>query len=96
MLAIGQALASGPKVLMLDEPTTGLAPSIVDELLELIQGLCREGVGVLLVEQAMDLCLDIADHVIVVNLGQQVHCGPTSDPGLRSLIMNTYLAGEVA
>jgi branched-chain amino acid transport system ATP-binding protein len=96
MLAIAQALASKPRVLMLDEPTTGLAPSIVGELFDLIQRLRHEGLAVLLVEQAVDFCLELADQAIVLNLGRVVFAGPAHSAATRSAVDNAYLGVELA
>jgi branched-chain amino acid transport system ATP-binding protein len=95
MLAIAQALASKPRVLMLDEPTTGLAPSIVGELFDLIQRLRREGLAVLLVEQAVDFCLELADQAIVLNLGRVVFAGPADSPLTRTAVDTAYLGVEL-
>jgi len=92
MLAIAQALMPSPRVLMLDEPTTGLAPTIVDELFALIGRLRAEGLAVLLVEQAVDFCLDVADTAVIINLGRVVHTGSTDDPEARTAATRAYMA----
>jgi branched-chain amino acid transport system ATP-binding protein len=76
MLAIAQALAAQPRVLMLDEPSAGLSPAIVAAVLERVAALRDEGMTVLLVEQLADQALAIADHVSVINLGRIVASGP--------------------
>ena len=65
MLAIAQALASRPRLLLLDEPSAGLAPAIVREVFERIKELCEQGMTIVLVEQLADQALVIADHVTV-------------------------------
>lgn len=96
MLAIAQALACRPSVIMLDEPTTGLAPSIVGEVFELLTVLRGEGMAVLLVEQAVDFCLRVADEVTVLNLGSEVlSSAVTDDCDLRDRLEAAYLAGEI-
>jgi branched-chain amino acid transport system ATP-binding protein len=70
MLAIASALMPGPSVLMLDEPSAGLAPVIVDEVLAAITRLKAEGVGVLLVEQLVDKALSVADEVTIIEHGR--------------------------
>jgi branched-chain amino acid transport system ATP-binding protein len=75
MLAIAQALMPSPKVLMLDEPSAGLAPSIVNELLVVVDDLKREGVGVLLVEQLVAKALAVADEVVVLDRGREAFSG---------------------
>lgn len=94
MLAIAQALASDPQVLILDEPTTGLSPAIVGELFELIGRLRDEGLGVLLVEQAVDFTLAVADTAVVMNLGSVVAAGPAADPAIRAAVESSYV-GEL-
>jgi branched-chain amino acid transport system ATP-binding protein len=77
MLAIGRALMSNPELLLMDEPTEGLAPSLVREVGQVIGELKREGLSILLVEQNLPLALSVADLVHVLNRGQIVHsCGP--------------------
>jgi branched-chain amino acid transport system ATP-binding protein len=95
MLAIAQALVPGPRVLMLDEPTTGLAPSIVGELFALVESLRDEGMAVVLVEQAVDFCLGIADEAVVLNLGSVVYRGAAKDAATRSAVEATYMGAEL-
>lgn len=66
MLAIGRALVTNPRVLLLDEPSEGLAPQIVEELREFIVRLKREGLSMILVEQSSRLALEVADDVVVL------------------------------
>ena len=73
MLVIGRALMADPRILLLDEPSLGLAPRIVAQIFDLLQGLVeREGLTVLLVEQNARSALSIADFGIVLNLGRLV------------------------
>jgi branched-chain amino acid transport system ATP-binding protein len=73
MLVIGRALLSRPKVLLLDEPSLGLAPRVVVQIFELLRGLVRDdGLTVVLVEQNARSALSIADHGVVLNLGKVV------------------------
>jgi branched-chain amino acid transport system ATP-binding protein len=76
MLAIAQALAAAPKLLLLDEPSAGLAPAIVAEVFDQIVRLRERGLTVLLVEQLAERALAVADHVTVINDGQVVRSGP--------------------
>ena len=75
MLAIGRALMTNPDLLLMDEPTEGLAPLIVREVGRVIAELKREGLSILLVEQNLPLALSVADTVHVLSRGQIVHSG---------------------
>jgi branched-chain amino acid transport system ATP-binding protein len=70
MLALGRALMSEPKLLMLDEPSLGLAPAVVETLYETLHNLHREGLSLLLAEQSIPLALDIADYAYVLQTGR--------------------------
>jgi branched-chain amino acid transport system ATP-binding protein len=72
MLAIGRAMMSRPKVLMLDEPSMGLAPQLVEKIFELLREIHEEGMTILLVEQNAQLALQIADHGYVLESGEIV------------------------
>jgi branched-chain amino acid transport system ATP-binding protein len=72
MLAIGRALMAGPKVLLLDEPSLGLAPRVTDEILETLGLLNREGLAIVLVEQKAPLALKLAARVYLLSLGRIV------------------------
>jgi len=86
MLAIGRALMMIPKLLLIDEPSLGLAPVIVDQVEEIIGSIKQSGVAVLMVEGNIDLIRDIADQVYVFDHGQSVFNGTVDDildnPGL--------------
>ena len=88
MLAIGRALMSRPKVLMLDEPTLGLAPIIVDQLRELIGILKARGMTILLAEQNAEMALAATDRAYVLETGRLTKSGPSAslaaDPAIRS------------
>lgn len=73
MLAIARAMVSDPKMIMLDEPTEGVMPVLVDEMLSLFVELKRQGTALLLVEQNVDLALDIADRAYIMDHGTIVH-----------------------
>ncbi|MCX7695872.1 MAG: ABC transporter ATP-binding protein [Caloramator sp.] len=87
MLAIGRALMSKPKLLMLDEPSLGLAPIIVNEIFKIIKEINSEGVTVLLIEQNANGALKISDYSYVLELGQVVSEGDSrellNDEGIR-------------
>jgi branched-chain amino acid transport system ATP-binding protein len=72
MLSIGRALVTGPKLLLLDEPTEGLAPVIVDRLVGIIRDLKAEGLSMLLVEQSLDVCMAVADRLQIIDGGRIV------------------------
>jgi branched-chain amino acid transport system ATP-binding protein len=79
MLAIGRALLRDPRLLLLDEPSDGLAPAIVDQVAELLEGLRGEGIAVVLVEQDLHLAFRLADEVTVMQKGRIVHRSPTAE-----------------
>jgi branched-chain amino acid transport system ATP-binding protein len=76
MLAIGRALMGNPRVLLMDEPSEGLAPLIVAEVGRIIARLKEEGQSILLVEQNVKLALDLADEVVILNTGRVAFRGP--------------------
>jgi branched-chain amino acid transport system ATP-binding protein len=76
MLAIARALVTNPELLLMDEPTEGLAPLLVQEVGRVIEGLKGEGLSILLVEQNLPLALRLVDHVHVLSRGRIVHSGP--------------------
>ena len=76
MLAMGRALMGRPRLLMLDEPSLGLAPLIVRDIFEIIVGLKATGVSILLVEQNARAALQVADHAYVMELGEITAQGP--------------------
>ena len=75
MLAIARAMASDPKLIMLDEPSEGIMPVLVDEMFELFARMKREGVTLLLVEQNVERALQLADRAYVMDQGEIVHSG---------------------
>jgi branched-chain amino acid transport system ATP-binding protein len=91
MLAIAMALMSRPRVLLLDEPSLGLAPRIVSEVMDLAVDLARQGVGVLLVEQMVSKALAVADHVAVLGRGEVVASGTPAEVRADTAVAATYL-----
>jgi branched-chain amino acid transport system ATP-binding protein len=91
MLALGRALMGRPKLLMLDEPSLGLAPLIVREIFRIIARLGNEGVTMLLVEQNARAALETADYGYVLESGELVHQGQASDLMRDPKVMATYL-----
>jgi branched-chain amino acid transport system ATP-binding protein len=72
MLSIGRALLTGPRLLLLDEPTEGLAPVIVDRLIDIIKSLKTQGLAMLLVEQSLEVCMAVADRLQIIDGGRIV------------------------
>lgn len=94
MLAIAQALAAEPNVLMLDEPSAGLAPAIRDEVFEVVKALREEGLGILLVEQLVDVVLEFVDWVTVLDSGAIVSTGPPSEYRDGEQLKQIYLGAS--
>jgi len=82
MLAIGRALMSNPRVLLMDEPSEGLAPQIVAEVMATIRRLKAQGLSIVLVEQNAKLVFDVADDIVILNSGRVVVDAPAA--GLRA------------
>ena len=91
MLAIGRALMSNPELLLMDEPTEGLAPLLVREVGRVIAELKRSGLSILLVEQNLALALSVADRVHVLSRGQIVHTGPPAELMQNDDVKTRYL-----
>jgi branched-chain amino acid transport system ATP-binding protein len=92
MLAIGRALMANPTLLMLDEPSLGLAPLVVDQLYEALQGLKAAGLTMLLVEQQVYGALELADRAYVLETGRIVRAGQRADLLADDYMQKTYLA----
>jgi branched-chain amino acid transport system ATP-binding protein len=95
MLALGRALMGRPKVLMLDEPSLGLAPLIVREIFQIISRLRTFGVSTLLVEQNARAALDTADYAYVLETGDIVRQGDAKELLHDDTLTELYLGGEV-
>jgi len=91
MLAMGRALMGAPRLLMLDEPSLGLAPIIVADIFRIITELRASGVSVLLVEQNAQAALKIADHAYVMELGEFVLGGKAKDIASNERVAASYL-----
>lgn len=91
MLAVGRALMSRPKLLMLDEPSLGLAPRIVREIFLIIARLRRSGVSILLVEQNARAALQVADYGYVLETGEIILEGPAADLSDNPRVIESYL-----
>jgi branched-chain amino acid transport system ATP-binding protein len=94
MLAVGRALMSQPKLLMLDEPSLGLAPLVVRDIFETIRRLRASGVSILLVEQNARAALDVADHGYVLETGSIVLSGPAGELAGDARVVETYLGAR--
>ena len=93
MLALGRALMGGPKLLLLDEPSMGLAPLFVEEIFAIISDLKREGITILLVEQNASAALDVADYAYVLETGRIVTHGPANVVANDPAVVAAYLGG---
>jgi branched-chain amino acid transport system ATP-binding protein len=91
MLAIGRALMGNPRVLLMDEPSEGLAPQIVAEVGRVIQTLRREGLSIVLVEQNIRLALELADRVAILNTGRVVFDGTQAELQSDQSIIDRHL-----
>jgi branched-chain amino acid transport system ATP-binding protein len=91
MVAIGRALMGRPALLMLDEPSLGLAPLIVKEIFRIVQTLRERGVSILLVEQNARAALRIADYAYVLEMGRVTVAGPAHEVAADPRVMNVYL-----
>lgn len=95
MLAIGRALMARPKLLLLDEPSMGLAPLVVNEIFEVIKEISQEGTTVLVVEQNVRQALKIADYAYVLETGKMVLDGSAEEVRHDPRVMEAYLGGRV-
>jgi branched-chain amino acid transport system ATP-binding protein len=94
MLAVGRALMSDPQLLMLDEPSLGLAPLIVRDIFRTIEQLRSHGVSILLVEQNARAALEVADHGYVLETGQIVLDGPARQLAGDPRVIESYLGSQ--
>jgi branched-chain amino acid transport system ATP-binding protein len=91
MLALGRALMSEPRLLMLDEPSLGLAPTVVEALYDTLAELHRQGLTLLLAEQSIPLALGIADYAYVLQTGRIALEGPAAELEKNEQVREIYL-----
>jgi branched-chain amino acid transport system ATP-binding protein len=91
MLAVGRALMSDPKLLMLDEPSLGLAPAVVESMYETFRRLHREGLTILLAEQSIELALEVSDFATVLQVGRSVLSGEAAALATDPQVQHAYL-----
>ena len=93
MLAMGRALMSHPKLLMLDEPSMGLAPILVEQIFEIIRQLHKDGTTILLVEQNAQMALSVADRAYVMETGKITLSGTGAELAASDQVKKAYLGG---
>ncbi len=96
MLAIARGLVMRPRILLLDEPSMGLAPLLVQRIFEIVEWIHREGTTILLVEQNARMALEVSDHAYVLERGKIVLEGPARDLAADPRVQAAYLGGEVS
>jgi branched-chain amino acid transport system ATP-binding protein len=94
MLAIGRGLMAKPKVLLLDEPSMGLSPIMVEQIFDTVREINQTGTSILLVEQNALMALSIADRGYVLDTGRIVLEGPANDLLHNPVVINAYLGGD--
>jgi len=91
MLALGRALMGHPRLLLMDEPSLGLSPILVDQIFDIIQSINKEGISIILVEQNAQMALNIADQGIVIETGRIVIRGSANELKNNEQVKNSYL-----
>ena len=91
MLAIGRALVTGPSLILLDEPSQGLAPMVVELGVDMLRELKSEGVSMLLVEQNLQMALDLAERVYILDQGEVVFDGSAQELKNNDQLTASYL-----
>ena len=94
MLGIGRALMMGPQLLLLDEPSIGLAPKLVSQVLTTMRTLARSGLAVLLVEQNVRAAIEVVDRLVLLERGRVVLEGPAAQVGSDPRIAQAYLGAQ--
>src|SRR5919202_2074429 len=96
ILAVGQGIIGNPRLLMLDEPSAGLAPMVIDRILDVARALCRDGVAILLVEQLVEKALRHADYAYLLETGRIAGSGRAAELQDSPLLHRIYLGGADA
>ncbi len=96
ILAVGQGIIGNPRLLMLDEPSAGLAPMVIDRILDVARALCRDGVAILLVEQLVEKALRHADYAYLLETGRIAGSGRAAELQDSPLLNRIYLGGGAA
>ena len=91
MLAIGRGLMARPRLFLLDEPSLGLAPKLVEDIFRIIAEIHRQGITILLVEQNASMALEVSDVAYVLEVGRVVQCGKAADMMQDEGIRKAYL-----
>ncbi|MCW0216098.1 MAG: ABC transporter ATP-binding protein [Pseudonocardia sp.] len=94
MLAIGRALMSGPSLLLLDEPSLGLAPQMIGRIARIVTEIHSQGTAVVLVEQNATMALQVADHAAVLEVGRIALAGPAEELAASNDVQRLYLGGH--
>lgn len=94
MLAIGRALLSRPRLLLLDEPSLGLAPQLVQTIFRIVREINEQGVSILLVEQNAHMALQVAHEAVVLEVGSVVMAGPAKELAASDAVRKAYLGGH--
>ena len=94
MLAMGRAIMARPKLLLLDEPSMGLAPLMVKIIFEVVRDINKEGTTILLVEQNANMALSIANRAYVIETGRVILSGTAEELQASEEIKNAYLGGH--
>jgi branched-chain amino acid transport system ATP-binding protein len=94
MLAFARALVAGPRILLLDEPSMGLSPLLVQQVFETVRAIHAEGTTILLVEQNANLALSVSDHAYVLERGRVALAGPSAELARDPRVQAAYLGGS--
>jgi branched-chain amino acid transport system ATP-binding protein len=96
ILAVAQGMVADPKLLVLDEPSGGLAPVVVDRILDVAVSLCETGVAILLVEQLVEKALSRSDRCYLMETGRMIHSGPAAEILGSDILHRAFFGGHVA